>query len=109
MSDLVSRLLVEIEKTEAVSSSIHRIECRAMDDTYMQAEAQTCDCDYPSSVLRRCEAEKKLIAAYQGVDEALEAADEHNKENPVAIGLHAGLEAGVLAVAAGYGITEEEK
>jgi hypothetical protein len=60
----------------------------------------------PSVALRRCTAEKRLIAAYQGVSDAESDANDGHK-NPAVAGLLAGLKAGVVAIAEGYGITEE--
>lgn len=62
----------------------------------------------PAAVFRRCAAERKLIAAFQGAELAVAEANERNQENPAAVGLWGGLHAGVVAIAAGYGIPAGE-
>ena len=59
----------------------------------------------PAAVLRRCAAERKLIAMFQGAEDAVAEANERNEENPTAVGLLAGLNAGLTAVASGYGVS----
>ncbi len=124
MSDLIARILEEIQKTEDCARLVQegRREWHIGEVAYegylvMDSKgarvvfSKQLGVDYhiarndPSSVLRRCTEDRKTVLAFKGMDEAKRDGLIGDIDEGKWIGLHIA----VSGIARSYGITEEEK
>jgi hypothetical protein len=113
--DLVSRLLAAIDETAENAVLIHSCDCLT---TRWSEGLDSCDCPQPDRIRRRCAADRKLIEAASkwvvDIDEhgnyKRQPGDTTGAQEVTLIESLAGTWHGVLeTLAAGYGITEEDK